>query len=255
MIGDEAPVVASRPELDADLEMMGRVPRAEEAPAAASTATPSGKEPAAPVAGAVGGDLAQLAREAIKDKRLAEAEQLIEQAKAASPGSGEVPDLLSRLARGYRRVKQFRMAAEKYRALIFEYPQSNAGKNALVALAQMELGALGEPASALDHFGLYLEMAPGGMLAQEARIGRVRALARLGRNQEVIAAAGQYLGAGQSGVAAAELHRRRGDAKAATGNCQGAVKDYRTVIDKWPTSAEAKRAEQGLGKCGEEKQP
>ena len=73
-------------------------------------------------------------------------------------------------------------AARAYRRLLAEHPTSAEAHTARVALGQLELSSLAEPAAALGHFTEYLRR--GGPLEQEARYGQVRALAALGRAAE-----------------------------------------------------------------------
>jgi hypothetical protein len=73
-------------------------------------------------------------------------------------------------------------AAKAYRRLIGEHPASAEAHTARVALGQLELASLSNPAAALAQFSEYLRR--GGPLEQEARYGQVRALAALGRAVE-----------------------------------------------------------------------
>jgi TolA-binding protein len=120
-----------------------------------------------------------------------------------------------------------------------------------VALGQLELSALGKPAAALGRFDDYLQRSPKGALAAEARVGRVRTLARLGHVSQLEPAARDYLSAHPAGRAAPEMHRRIGDARAKSGNCSGAIAEYKLVVERWPTSPQAERARAGLDSCGD----
>jgi ferric-dicitrate binding protein FerR (iron transport regulator) len=182
---------------------------------------------------------------------------------AASKGSGgsggatgtktptddwEVETLVS-LALAQRKAGMYPMAAETYRKLIREHSATGAARNALVSLGQLELVELGRPQQALDLFDAYLARAPSGLLAEEARLGRVRAYARMGRNQDVVGAASDYLRSHLGGYAGAEVMRLRADAKRGMGDCLGAIEDYRQVQSLWPTSSQNKLAEIGLTAC------
>jgi ferric-dicitrate binding protein FerR (iron transport regulator) len=165
--------------------------------------------------------------------------------------SGHTPESMIKLAQAYRSRRMFSAAARTYERLVAKFPGSPSAANALVSLGQLELTALGDPASALERFDAYLDRSPSGPLAAEARVGRVRALARLGRVSQLESAARDYLSVHPSGRAAAEMHRRLGDALAKTGRCDRATAEYRLVIDKWPASPEAKRARSGLDSCAD----
>ena len=165
--------------------------------------------------------------------------------------SGHTPESMVKLAQAYRSRRMFSAAARTYERLVAKFPGSPSAANALVALGQLELTSLGKPSAALGHFDAYLDRSPSGALAAEARAGRARSLARLGRVGQLKAAARDYLDAHPGGRAAAEMHRRLGDAHAKTGNCQAAIAAYQTVIDRWPASPEARRARAGLDSCAD----
>jgi tetratricopeptide (TPR) repeat protein len=100
----------------------------------------------------------------------------------APPASAEsAAELLAR-ARQQRSSGSMKEAAKAYRRLIGEHPGSAEAHTARVALGQLELSSLGNPAGALTHFSEYLRR--GGPLDQEARYGQVRALGALGRTAE-----------------------------------------------------------------------
>jgi outer membrane protein assembly factor BamD (BamD/ComL family) len=166
----------------------------------------------------------------------------------ASPDDWEVETLVS-LALSQRKAGMYPMAAETYRKLIREHGNTGAARNALVSLGQLELVELGRPKQALTLFERYLGQAPNGLLAEEARLGRVRAYARMGRNQDVVGAASDYLRLHLGGYAGAEVTRLRGDAKRALGDCLAAIADYRQVQTLWPTSPQNRKADIGLAAC------
>lgn len=119
-------------------------------------------------------------------------------ARAAAPAEPTVDtaalprasELLSR-ARALRAGGRSAEAATAYRRLLAAYPRSDEARASLVSLGELLLSELGDPAAALRAFDSYLKA--GGGLAQEARYGRVRALARLGRRAEERAAIEQFL--------------------------------------------------------------
>ena len=165
-----------------------------------------------------------------------------EPAPPATPTATE----LTRRAQDHQRAREYDLAGEVYRELIETHPGSVAAQNSRVALGQLELGASGRPDHALAHFDGYLAEAPDGALAEEARLGRVRALAAVGRHGEGVAASTEFLDRHPGSHARAEVLRLRGDALAHSGQREGAAADYRQVIDRWPDSAQALRAQRGL---------
>jgi len=138
-----------------------------------------------------------------------------ERGAALAPGAPKPPvrsvpqapprDLLE-YARSLRANGDFRRAAEVYRKVHADSPQSPSGRAALVSLGDLLL-TLGDASGALSAFDSYL--VGGGTLAQEASFGRVRALRALGRSgdeqraiQRFVAA---YPGSPQSRVLRARL--------------------------------------------------
>ncbi|MBW2277194.1 MAG: tetratricopeptide repeat protein [Deltaproteobacteria bacterium] len=164
-------------------------------------------------------------------------------------GAAPPLDELLKQARAHRKARDFERAAASYNRLIKTFPGSATAKSSLVALGQMELGSMGRAESALAHFDAYLNAAPGGVLAEEARAGKVRAQARLGRTRGLISTASDYLRAHPKGRAASEMLRRRADARRQIGTCADAIRDYRQVLDRWPGSTEAELAAKGLDAC------
>lgn len=153
------------------------------------------------------------------------------------------------LALERRRSGGYSMAAETYRQLIREYPGSEDARNALVSLGQLELVELGRPKAALDNFRSYLKESPRGFLAEEARLGVVRALNKLGRMEALIQEASEYLYKHPGGYAGAEVLRLRGDAKRRSGDCKGAVEDYNQLKAWWPASRQNEHAKKGMSIC------
>lgn len=101
--------------------------------------------------------------------------------RAAAPEreAGPTPGELLRIARAHRAVGELREAADTYRELQRAHPGSAEAHTSLVSLGDLQVSALGDAAGAIRSFDAYLA-SPGG-LAQEARRGRIRALAALGR--------------------------------------------------------------------------
>ena len=192
---------------------------------------------------------AELASQAIDEKRLVEAKQHINTVRLSSQNQ-DVPGLYARLARAYRQQKNYAAARGTYEQLIREYSNSNAARNARVALAQLELNALGNPQAALRYFNDYLETVPGGYLAEAAWIGKARSQLRLGNNRELLQTSNSYLSNYANGSFAAEMLLYRGNVRAQNGNCALAQKDYRAIMAQWPNSKKAKEAQQRLSACG-----
>ncbi len=186
---------------------------------------------------------------AIREGRLAAAAELIQEEARTNPRSEKTIEILVKLAQAHRRAKAFRDASDVYHQLIESYPGSRAAANSLVALGQMELSIMNRAEDALSHFTSYLSGSPAGVLAEEARAGRVRALSRLVRHREVIVAAAEYFWAHPRGSAAAEMLRRRADAHKREGDCKQAAQYYREVLRLWPNSKEARNAQAGLAGC------
>ncbi|MCP4679990.1 MAG: tetratricopeptide repeat protein [Deltaproteobacteria bacterium] len=186
---------------------------------------------------------------AIAEGRLAEAELLAEDEVKTNPKSEKTIEMLVKLAQAHRRARAYEKASRIYLQLVDSYPGSSAAANSLVALGQMELSAMGQPKRALAHFTSYTRESSSGILAEEARIGRVRALSRLGRHREVIVAAAEYLRAHPDGRAVAEMLRFRGDAHKNGGDCEKALRYYREVQSRWPDSREAANAKTGMTGC------
>jgi hypothetical protein len=166
------------------------------------------------------------------------------------PAGPDELELLISLARAYRRARLFGPAVEVYERLIARHGSTPEAANSLVALGQLELDSLGRPAAAAERFADHVRRAPDGYLAEAARVGRVRALHRLGGGAPCIEAADDYLQRHPGGPAAAEVLRLRGESRAGLGRCAEAAADFRTVLERWPGSRDAERAAEGLARCG-----
>ncbi len=163
--------------------------------------------------------------------------------------SNNYVDTLVSLAQAKRKAGMYPVAAETYRRLIREFPDSHVAQNAIVSLGQLELVELGRPQKALTLFKKYLINAPNGFLAQEARLGQVRAYNRLGYADGVVRAATEYLKVHPGGYAGAEVIGRRSDARVKLDDCKGAIEDFHSLKTRWPNSKEIKRAAKGLIDC------
>ncbi|MBI3205787.1 MAG: FecR domain-containing protein [Myxococcales bacterium] len=97
-------------------------------------------------------------------------------------------------------------AAEAYRALMTAHPKSAEAHAALLSLAELQLGPLGDAAGALRSYDAYLRS--GGGLSQEARYGRIQALGRLGRRSEERVAIEEFVRAYPNSVQARALAAR-----------------------------------------------
>lgn len=81
-----------------------------------------------------------------------------------------------------RREGEVRRAADRYRTLVRQYPQSREASAARITLGFLLLRQLQRPAEALALFERYL--ADGGTMSEEAHLGRALTLARLHRPAE-----------------------------------------------------------------------
>lgn len=111
-------------------------------------------------------------------------------------------------ARGLRAAGEHAKAAKAYEALIAAHPDVPSATAALVALGQLYLGRLGDPTAALRSFDRYLQRAEAGALAEEAAVGRIEALRRLGRLAEERAAITLFLDRHPTSSYADGLRRR-----------------------------------------------
>jgi TolA-binding protein len=105
----------------------------------------------------------------------------VPEARAAAPKDKTASALLEE-ARQQRGNRHYAQAAQLYRKLVQQHPESVEARAALVSLGQLELGQLGQPEAALRSFQAYL--AHPGQLRQEAEHGVIQALQRLGRKAE-----------------------------------------------------------------------
>jgi tetratricopeptide (TPR) repeat protein len=102
---------------------------------------------------------------------------------------------------------RYREAAATYRRLFSLHPKSAESRASLVSLGELQLSELGEPKGALESFDAYLR--GGGALVQEARYGRIRALAKLGRKGDERRAIEQFLTDYPRSVQASSLRARQ----------------------------------------------
>jgi hypothetical protein len=94
-------------------------------------------------------------------------------------------------ARRLIRKGRYAEAARQYDSIRKTFPHSPEAKTVLVPLAQLELERIGRPERALTHAERYLQS--GGVLAQEARIARIRALRALGQASQEAKAIEEFL--------------------------------------------------------------
>jgi hypothetical protein len=99
---------------------------------------------------------------------------------------------LLKLAQEARASGRENRARTAYRRLVRDFPDSSEAKLVRISLGKMELGA-GRAKSALRFFSDYLAIEPSGPLAEEAREGKIRAFAALGRRNEETAAIRDFL--------------------------------------------------------------
>ncbi len=143
-------------------------------------------------------------------------------------------DELSRSAREHRRAREFALACDDYQQLRDLYPDTPEAVASPIVLGQMKLSAMGRPEQAVDHFREYLASSPDGDLAEDARVGEIRALAALSRHGEVDDACVQYLRWHPRGSASAEVMHYRADALLALGRGELALDVYRELEVGWP---------------------
>ncbi len=175
--------------------------------------------------------------------------ELLARLDPTEPPSPPGIEELTRRAQQHQVARQYDEACAAYQELIAQHPDSTAALNGHVALGQMQLDAMDQAEDSLGHFDSYLSAAPAGTLAAEARVGRVRALDRLGRDDELIRAADEFLAAHPDGSASPEVVRLRADAQRARGDCGRARADYEELIERWPDSPQADHAKAGLAAC------
>jgi tetratricopeptide (TPR) repeat protein len=125
--------------------------------------------------------------------------------KASEPPSSGSPAELLAEARTLRQNGRFHEAATSYTRLLREYPTSSEARAATVSLGELQLSQLGDAKSALRSFDAYLRKP--GALSQEASYGRIRALQRLGRTEDVVRAIEAYLTAYPKSPQAATLRK------------------------------------------------
>jgi len=100
--------------------------------------------------------------------------------RAHRPREPSAEELLAR-ADDARRAHRLRDAATIYRSLQRRYPASREQRVSRIALGRLLLDELRDSRGALAEFDRYLARDRDGPLAEEARVGRALALAKLGR--------------------------------------------------------------------------
>ncbi len=154
-------------------------------------------------------------------------------------------DELYRLAREHQSARQYREAQAVHEEIIRSHGDDRSAWYSHVALGQLELRARRAEAS-LAHFARYLELAPAGTLAEEARFGQVKALRGLARPDALVEQAGAYLSHHPDGSARAAVLQSRAEALASQGRPAEAATDYREILDRWPESQAAADAREAL---------
>lgn len=97
-------------------------------------------------------------------------------------------------------------AADTYAELLAAHPRSPQARTALVRLGDLQLRHQGDARSALATYERYLER--GGPLEREATLGRIRALAKLGKSSQEAAAIRQWLARYPDGLQAEAMRER-----------------------------------------------
>ncbi len=160
-------------------------------------------------------------------------------------------EILTRRAEAEQMSRRFPAACDSYLEIIRSFPDNPAAGYSLVAIGQMKLDSMAQPGESLTYFQAYLDRSPSGMLAEEARLGSVRALAQQERWSEVPQSADAFLEQHPDSRACAEVLRLRADARRKTGQCHLAVQDYRELMARWPDSPHAAMGQAGLADCQE----
>ena len=122
---------------------------------------------------------------------------------APAPSGGSADELLQR-AQAHLGAGRTADALAAYRLLVARHPSSPEARAALISLGRMTLS--GSPGEAIGYFDRYL--GGGGPLAEEARLGRVESLRRLGRGGEEAAAIADFLARYPGSVHAERLRAR-----------------------------------------------
>jgi len=248
-IGDAGPVETTRWETEGDFCLLRGCPALLDRGLATATVPEEALGQPAPAQAEPPPEPSPISQDSSSSRRSPRNEKPTLPDEAASEAHGDpAADLVAR-ALGLRKRGDYEGAAATYRELIETCPRCVESQNALVSLGQLELANLGDPVAALERFRTYLERSPGGILAEEARLGKVRAFAAAGRPLNVIEASSDYLERHPGGYAGAEVILRRGDARRGTGDCAGALADYSQLKVWWPTAPEISRAERGIELC------
>lgn len=124
---------------------------------------------------------------------------------ASAPADPEPGQLLAR-AQAMRAQGNYKECARLYRTLDTHFPGSEEARVSLVALGELELHELRQPAAALDAFAAYLQA--GGPLVREARYGKIRALRALHHDIEADSEVAAFLRDYPTSVQAATLRQR-----------------------------------------------
>ncbi|MFO8071552.1 MAG: FecR domain-containing protein [Polyangia bacterium] len=125
-------------------------------------------------------------------------------ARAREPDASQ---LLAR-AQSLRAERRWKDAAGAYSELIRRFPRAGEARSALISLGTIQLAHLERPRAALGRFERYLRRSAGGALAQEAELGRIRALRALGRSVDEAGAIRRFLAAHPRAVQAPLLEKR-----------------------------------------------
>jgi hypothetical protein len=128
--------------------------------------------------------------------------------KRAAPPSITAAELL-REANAARSAGEHTRARDLYLRLRREFPGSREDMLVRVSLGQLALEKLHDPALALRQFGAYLEDRPKGTLAEEASLGRIGALRKLGRAQEEARAIERFVTSFPDSIHVRTLQERR----------------------------------------------
>jgi TolA-binding protein len=157
-------------------------------------------------------------------------------------------DLL-KMAQNHKMHLQYDKAASTYRQLLKLYPHSQSASVAKIAFGQLLLSGLKQPQKAITQFNDYLKNHNNTNLKSAALAGLARSYFALKNYNKVITVTNEYIKNYKNSALAAEMYRKRGQARQLTGDCNRGIKDFKLIIKKWPDSKEAYRAKSGIKYC------
>jgi len=125
---------------------------------------------------------------------------------ARPPHRRETPDQLLKAAMRHRYAKAWNKAERGFRRLLKKFPTSPEAHVVRVSYGQLLLDRRNQPRAALKLFEAYINR--GGPLIEEARLGRIEALRRMGRSSAEQNAIEAFLKAHPRSLKASALQKR-----------------------------------------------